>query len=503
MNVERTEKSLASFSFRQLFRDIVTYGTGSILVKAVGFFIIPIYTRVFSPIDMGLWGVVSSTVGLISGILILGGDSAYARYYFEAGSDNERQCITSTWFTFLVLWSIIVVGSLVVFAGPLASISTGSGENVPLIRLALIALPVSLLNSMCGQALRNQFKAKLFTILNSSVTPLNIALTIVAVVVLKWGVYGAFAAILCANLLILPVRLWSIKDLLRLRFRWTLLGKMLAYGVPLVPVSVGYWLFGSFDRVLLGRMSGLDQVGLYSIAAKIIIPLALVRGALGTAWSPRAFILYKQEEEKAHAILGRSATYIIAFFGILVVLLSTFAQDILVIFTTPDYYSAGAAIAPLALGLLAYTSTRVTAIGISFRKKTYYTALLTWLTSGVSVGLNLLLIPQWGMLGAAWANMISYTFLTLAYLLVSQQLWKVAYEKHRVLTAVGLTFLFSMVGRYIPHGTLFLGLVLKSIYCVLFIALLFLFRVFDEREVKALRGMVRKELAHVGRGPVA
>lgn len=492
MSAEEAEKSPMNFSFRRLLQDMATYGAGDILVKAVGFLTVPVYTHAFSPADMGLMGVVTSTVGLVNAVLILGGDTAYARYYFEAKSDDERQCVTFTWFTFLVLWSVVAVGLLVIFAGPLASTSTGSSENVLLVRLALVTLPVSLLNTMCGQALRNQFRAGLFSILSAFKALLLVASIVLAVVVLKQGVCGAFAAILLVDLLLLPVRLWSIRNLLRPSFRWRLLVDLLAYGVPLVPGSLAYWLFGSFDRVLLGRMSGLDQVGLLSVAAKVTMPLELIRGALGTAWFPHALSLYKYEQEQGRILIGKTATYVLALGGFLVVFFSSFAREALVLFTTPAYYLAETGVAPLALGLFAYISTKITSLGITFTNKTYYLALLTWLTSGISIGLNLLLIPRWGMLGVAWANMISYAFLTIAYLFISQRLWKITYQSRRVLIVVGVTFALSVMAQYIPLMPLFGSLIVKSFYCLSFVGFLFLLRVFGRYEMESLLSMLPK-----------
>ena len=67
---------------RDLLRDIAIYGTGNLLVKATAFITMPIYTRIFTPEEYGIWNFTLTAVGLVSTVLALGGDSAYARYFF-------------------------------------------------------------------------------------------------------------------------------------------------------------------------------------------------------------------------------------------------------------------------------------------------------------------------------------------------------------------------------------------------------------------------------------
>lgn len=142
--------------FRRLFKDIAIYGIGDLLLKATAFITMPIYTRIFTPEDYGVWSFVATVVGLLSGILILGGDSAYARFFFEAKTLRERQLVTSTWLGFLALWSGGVILLCLPFTEIFSQWSFGTHQYSTLLILALLAAPISLINTMCGQVLRNQ-----------------------------------------------------------------------------------------------------------------------------------------------------------------------------------------------------------------------------------------------------------------------------------------------------------------------------------------------------------
>jgi len=320
---------------------------------------------------------------------------------------------------------------------------------------------------------------------------LSVGFSLFGAVVLELGLTGVLGGALFAALVILPVRLWTVRDLLRPVFSWRALRNLLAFGVPLVPSSLAYWVFAGSDRILLGKLSTLEQVGLYSVANQVTGVLGLFNGALGQAWSPHAVRLYEEQRESAPAVFGRVMTYILAGFGFLSVGITTFAREALMVLSTPSFYTARLAIGPLALAFVAYASIQVTAAGISLTKKTHYFALFSWAAALFNVGVNMLLIPIWGMMAASFTTLAAYLFLTVAYLIVSQKLWPVAYEKRRAVVVVGLTFLFTLAAPILPSLSLIFSVIVKFFYCLAFVGLLFLLRGLDEREWGALLAFMR------------
>jgi O-antigen/teichoic acid export membrane protein len=477
---------------RDLFIDIAIYGTGNILVKATAFITMPIYTRIFTPEDYGIWNFTLTAVGLLSTVLALGGDSVYLRYFFEAKTMKDHQIITSTWFGFLMAWSSGVVLVCLPFSRVFSQWSFNTDRYGILFVLSLLTAPLVLLNTMCGQALRNQFRAQLFTVLNIISVLLSIGFGVIGAVVLKLGVVGVLGGALLGAGVILPVRLWAIRELLRPVFSFKILQDLLAFGVPLVPTSLAYWVFGVSDRLLLGKLSTLDQVGLYSVANSLTSLLAFVNSAVGQAWSPHAVRVYEEEQASAPALFGRVMTYLLIGFGLLSVGFTAFAREALVIFSTPPFYPAASVIGPLAMGFVAYASIQITSSGISLTKKTHYFAIYAWPSAITNFVLNILLIPRWGMLATSWTTFISYLVLTLGYLVTSQRLLPVAYEKRKALSTIALTVGFVLAAPLLPNWGLPANLVLKSAYSMAYLALIVLARIVDQREWGALQRMAQE-----------
>jgi O-antigen/teichoic acid export membrane protein len=472
---------------RRLTRDFAVYGLGVIVIKAFSIITIPIYTRVFTPEQFGILSYVTTLGGLLGAVLVLGGDSAYARFFFEAQTLERRQLITSTWVGFLAAWSLIVTLLLVPFAGLVAKASFGNTQTTPLLVAILLIGPVSLVNRMCAEVLRNDFRAAAYVALNAASTFLFIGFVVLAVVVLRLGLLGVLLGTLAAELVMLPVRLWTARSMFRFQFSVQVLRQLLAFGIPLVPTSLAYWVFLTSDRLILGKLSTLEQLGLYSVANSLVGLATIVVTAFAQAWSPHSIRLYEEERASASMVYGRVMTYLLAGFGLVAVAITAFGPELLHVLTTSAYSGASAAIAPLAIGLVAMASTQITAGGISMVKRTKYLAMLAWLAAAANVVLNVFLDRPFGMLGAAWATAFAYIGLTLMYLVTSQRLWRVSYEIRRGVTLVGLIVAFILAAGYLPSGSEPGPIAAKVSYCLAFIGAAFVLRAVNGREVAALR----------------
>ena len=478
------------FEFQDLFKDIAIYGLGDILLKAISFITLPIYTRIFNPADYGILTSVAIFSSLLIQFLSLGSQSAYARLFFEVKTIKERQLVTSTVLIFLSFWGCSSISLCLPFCDVLSQWLFKSDYYGILFILTLLVAPIQLINDLGSQVLRNQFQAKLFTTLNIISTLLKIGLSLYGVIILKLGLLGFVTANLLAALIMLPIRLWTAKKMLRLRFSFSILKELLAYGIPLVPMSLAYWIFVSSDRIVLGKLSTFNQLGLYSIANSITSILGFVNSALGQAFSPHAVRVYETQPNIAPSFFGRCMTYILVGFGLLCVGMTAFSREVLMLLSTVNFYPAAMAVGPLALGCVAMASTQITAAGISITKKTVYFTIFSWSAAFLNLLLNILFIPQWGMMAASWTTAVSYIFLTLSYALVSYKLWAIDYEKQRVIVVIVLTIAFTLAIPLMPNFGMVFNLLAKSLYCLTYLVLLFVFKSLDKREIKAIQQYV-------------
>ncbi|NLA26185.1 MAG: oligosaccharide flippase family protein [Firmicutes bacterium] len=416
------------FSFKALFGDMALYSFGNMLIKGLSLISAPIFTRLFSPGEYGAWSFISAVIAFLTGILLLGGDDAYTRYYFECKSDEERKSLTTTWFLFLAVWSHLVVLALLPFSRAI-TVMLLEHQIFKLAWITALAFsPAAMLNMLLSQALRNQFKARAFTILNVITAALTLILSVVFALNFRLGITGALLGAGIASLIMIPVRIYSIRGLLTRKLSRAYLKKLLLFGLPLVPVSLAFWLFSNADRIMLIKMDSLEKAGLYAISSSMVAVLSLLHNAVGQSWQPHAIKLYEEDREKAKAVFSRTMTYLTAGAGLAVVAFVALSQEVLYILVPPAYYASFQPIPYLALGIMFFMTAQVTVVGILVHNKTLYIMIACWIFALVNVVLNYFLIPHWGIAGAGAATGISYFLFTLSYLFLSQKLWPVPYD---------------------------------------------------------------------------
>ena len=82
---------------RQLGQESLVYGLAGVVSKFIGFFLVPIYTRIFSPADYGVMGLITTTMAAVSIFVVLGLDSAAGRWYYDSDEIEDRKRTIATW----------------------------------------------------------------------------------------------------------------------------------------------------------------------------------------------------------------------------------------------------------------------------------------------------------------------------------------------------------------------------------------------------------------------
>jgi O-antigen/teichoic acid export membrane protein len=478
--------SQLTFRMLSLFKHLAIYGTSDLFLRLTAIVTVPIYTRIFSPSEYGVWNVIATVVGLLIMLIAFGSHTTYSRFFFDAKTREEKKIVTSTWFLFLTVWSFSAVAVCLLLSSTISQWAFGTDKHSFLFSLGLAAAPISLINEMAGQLLRNDFRAKLFSVLNILSVALTIAFSLYGAVILELGLVGVIGGALFAALIMVPIRLWTARSMLGFCFSSALLKRMLRFGTPLVPTTVAYWIFGMSDRLMLSKLSTLDEVGLYGIAASVASVMAMVNTALGQAWAPTALKMYEEDQAGASIFFGQVMTYIMLGFGFLCLLVTTFAEEVLAVLSTPQFYPAEAAVGPLALGFFAAASGQVTALSISLRMKTKYFAYYSWLAALLNLVLNFIFIPKWGMLAASWATTVSYVFLSSAYFVTSQRLWRIKYQHRQVLVIILVTVGFTAGLGFAPELKTPWEVFSKVGYLLAYITVMLALGVIDLREWSCL-----------------
>ena len=470
-------------SFGPILRDTLVYGLGGLVVRLFGFFTLPIYTRLFEPSEYGVISLVSAAMGVASILLGFGVLSGVQRHFFDHEDSQSRVRIVSSGFWFLLSWVVLITIPAALASRGLSHLTLGSTEYTDLFAVGLASAAITALFSYLQNVLRITFHPIQFSVVGFLSASLSVAASLILVLRFGLGLLGFFLGTLIGSSAATVVCLVMVSGSIRFTFSAVSLRAVLVFAAPLVPAGLAYWILDLSNRLLLGRLGSLDQVGLYAIAGSLIAVMEFVRGAFGQAWSPRAYQIFTSDTRYPR-IFGKTLLYVLLLFSFMAVGVSVFAREGLLVLTTPKYSGAAAAAGPLALGAVAYASTQLTALGISLERKTRYIAYYAWVAAGVNVGLNLLLIPKWGMMGAAVATAFSYSVLTIAYYASGQRLHRLQFEPAKLLKVGGAAVLYVSLAHFLDLLGVAAALPLKVFYCLSYFPFLRLLGVFEDYEIR-------------------
>ncbi len=109
---------------RQVTREASIYLAGFVGAAFLQFLAVPIYTRYLGPERYSYYALTLAITTSLAGLLVIGGDIALTRFWFEAKSQEQRRNLALTWISFLTAWSVIVVGDR-------GAVRAGTGRLAP------------------------------------------------------------------------------------------------------------------------------------------------------------------------------------------------------------------------------------------------------------------------------------------------------------------------------------------------------------------------------------
>ena len=409
---------------RRLGRETAIYGLGRLVNVGVGFLMVPFYTRIFMPWEYGVIEAINVLAMLVGTLIGMGTHSALAYYLSPEDRDGARRVAT------VVLQWRLAWGSVVALAAMMAG---------PWLTMALFDIPLAwevgvaaFAGVLAGQLVT--FSSLLFQLLRRPWAYITVGVTaavtgaglnLIFVALLGWGVAGYFAGLLLGQVVALVAvtpRLGSVLE----PGRWhaNLWPRLLRFGVPLVPAMLASYLLNFADRWFIMHFLAADSLGLYGLAFKGALLVQIVVTVVGTAFLPHALHLIKSPDEAAAerelATLMRYYGGVFLSWALVVAAAAPLAVRIL---APPAYAEAAGVVGALTLPPVLYGMTQFSSLGMWRAERTALYSISVGIAVVVNLALNALLIPLWGIVGAAIATAAAMTTLVTASFIFSQRMW--------------------------------------------------------------------------------
>ncbi|MCG8460318.1 MAG: polysaccharide biosynthesis C-terminal domain-containing protein, partial [Holophagales bacterium] len=355
---------------------------------------------------------------------------------------------------------------LVIFAEPVGVWILGEAGRADVIRLSVITVVFSSLVAIVLSSFRTREQPVAFALLNFVQFGLGMLLNVALVVWFRMGVHGVLWGNLLAAVAALPLGLYMARRDLVMRFEERLVRPLLHFGVLVIPSAITGWVITMADRYVLRFYGSLEEVAVYGVGYKIgmIMQMGLV-WPFQLAWPAVAYSIAKRQGHRR--TFSRVLTYLSFFMMVGILGLSLMSHAGLDDFAGPSY-ARSYEVVPLVA--LAYSFAGVQfclSPGVHIAGKTQYLTLFSVVGAILNLGLNFLLVPEHGMIGATWATAISYAFLALTTAFLAQKVYWLPIERSRLLRIVAGGAAVFAIGWWIE---IFPGLV-ASLTWQLFLAI--------------------------------
>ena len=475
---------------KQLAGQSSLYTIGEVLRSSLSFLLLPIYTRLLTVSDYAILGVMSPLFSLLSITLALGMPAALLRFYFDYKDDEAMlRRYVGTVAVFGIGCGLL--GSvLLTLLGP--AIFGWLLPNTPFNPYVLITVwnaGISVVSVLVLQLFRARQQAKYFVAFNLVDFSLTTALIILLVVGLRLGALGSLWGQLLAAVVMAVPALWVLARAGRLGFSWRLLRPSLAFGLPLLPFLLGTWALNVSDRIVLDGLVSREALGLYTLGYQFGVLLNIIAMALNNAWQP---FFYQNAAEGSHdTMIGSFITYQVALMTLLALAVALLAPEVIRIMAAPAYWSAAAVVPLIAAGYVARYLYFFPVNSLLYQKRPGWIAALTILAAALNIGLNLLLVPRFGIMAAAANTLIAFVVLFALVYVAGQRAFPVRYEWGRLLLLFALALgLFAVGWWLIPTDNLLLSIALKSALLAALPALLWVTGFLSPAEKERVRQMV-------------
>ncbi len=454
---------------KKLAGETALYGLSSILGRFLNVMLVPLYTRTLDP---GEYGIVTDLYA-ISAFLIIIYSYRMESAFFRFGTPKaDREKTYSTALISLLISTAIITGLLFLFAQPIAA-AAKYGAHPEYIRWFALMLAFDALSELPFARLRLEQRPIRFVSIKLLNIGANISLNLFWLVFCPWaaskgmhwvhyvwspglGVGYIFLSNVLASLLTLLLLLPEFRAI-RFPFDKALWTKMMLYAAPLIIVGFAGMVNEMLSRTMMKYLltgtpdENMTELGIFGANYKLAMLITLFTQAYRYAAEPFFFRHANDEnamQTQAEVTKWFTITAAIGMLGILLFL------DLVKHFLGKDFHS-GVGVVPILLcaNLL---------LGVYYNFSVWFrlkdrTGLGAWISLAgalITIVLNILWIPVFGYVGAAWVTLICYLVMSWLTWLTGRKHYPVPYQLGRMawytFSALGLWVVSTQLEPILP-----------------------------------------------------
>lgn len=471
---------------RKLAGQTAIYGLGTIIPRFVNYLLTPYltYSLALNEYNFGVMGYFYATIPFVVAILTLGMETGFFRFCGKATSEQEREKLFSTIWSSFIFSSLLLFAITCIFQNNIYNV-IGQAYNPLIIPIVGAIIATDVISSISFAKLREQGKAKRFTIIRALSVFINVAFVIFFYSILplikehaifSWMWVEDFGAgyVFVANLIASMITMLMLKSTykgVRLYIDPKILKSVILFSFPLFISGFNGIANDFIDRQLLAILAphniALEQIGLYSATLKITAIMTIFTQMYRYAAEPMFLSKIKKDDfnkDNAEAMKFFIIVSLAIFLGI------TLFSDIFILLVSPAFRQ-GVHLIPILLFASLLSGVMVNlSFWYKFNDKTFFAIIITGVGLIITVIINIALIPSLGYTGSAWGRLLSSLAMVLLSYFLNQKYYPIPYDIKRIGEYFALAAFIFGVSYLVDFESSMLKYITNSVLMLIFVA---------------------------------
>lgn len=445
----------------------VIYIATNFLQKGSAFLLIPIYTSFLDAESYGIVGLVLSVSAILSIFYTLSMDAVATRFYFKKvkESDYYTRCFGTLNSMIIVLGFIATI--IVVIIGPII-FTTFIPDLVvfPYLLLAIIISSSAPMFKVYVRLLRAKYLGKVFAIVSLSKFGIQAIFTIIFLSIFQLKEIGLLLATALTGIIYLILSSYVLIREYGIVWDYRYAKKIFLYSIPLVPNRFGALSVVPVQTFLIGFFHDISQVGFFHLGALIGSAVNVLAQSIYDAYLPWAYEHLEMSDKFNPKKMIKVTRSLIIFLSVVALILSLLSKEIFQLFVFGDLQQAWIVFPFFAFFAVVNFIKNIWLMPLMYKDEgTKYVQWSTYSNLIFNLMLGYILIPQYGILGAAISILSSRLLSSMVMMYFSLRLFDIGLKFKNVYLTPFLCFLVANVS-IIPYFESFLSRLVLSL-CIL------------------------------------
>jgi O-antigen/teichoic acid export membrane protein len=428
------EAEKADSPLKRLLVQTSHYGIASMFTMLAGLVTFPLLTRIFSVADYGVMSLVAATVTVAVAIGKVGMQHSIVRYRSEISEGKGRFSLPqlySTTFYGMVGTGLAVTAILIAGVRVAPARWFGDSRLASLFGIAGFLVLIQVTESALTNFLRAEQRTA--TLMKYQVVKkyLTLAFIVVAILLISRTLRGFYtASVLSEGLAVaaLTFTLFGSRERPHpeiKQFSRPLYLELLAFGLPMM---IGYEMSGIAlavgDRYVIQGTIGEGPLGLYAAAYNLCQYVqAVFIASIGQAIMPIYMQMWDQKgRDETSDFISRSLRRYLLFGAPVIAGLAAVGPELLPSLASDKYAPAGAVLPWVIAGMVLDGAQAMLGAGLFIHRRTRTIMVIVLSCALLNIGLNLVLVPRIGVVGAAIATLVAYAASSLTMAIAGRNL---------------------------------------------------------------------------------